>query len=83
MSSQPAETAAPISDEVALQVCKEISAANRGKWYTFNGIWCYFCARFSATPEQRCFANAKVGGNQGCGQVNARFAASTRATGSR
>ena len=60
-----------IPQNLALQLCNEISAANRGKWYTFHGLWCWGCVAFSKSPEQRCYANA---GNTGCPQVNKLYA---------
>jgi hypothetical protein len=61
-----------IPQNLALQLCNEISADNRGKWYTFRGLWCWGCVKFSKTPEQRCYANAD---NTGCAQVNKLYAA--------
>jgi len=60
-----------ISQDVALKLCTEISAANRGKWYTFNGLWCWGCVKFSGEIAKRCFANQPD--NRGCAQVNARY----------
>ncbi len=73
MASRQGTAATPIPAGVARQLCAEIWHANHDKWYTFNGLWCTFCARFSPTSEQRCFANARTPGNRGCAQVNARF----------
>lgn len=83
MASRHVTSAAPIPAGVARQLCEEISIANRGKWYTFNGLWCTFCIRFSATPERRCFANANAPGNRGCSQVNDRFEAMPPTPGAR
>ena len=60
-----------IPQNLALQLCDEISAANRGKWYTLRGLWCWGCRTFSKTPEQRCFAQDN---NTGCPQVNKLYA---------
>ena len=62
---------ANIPDTIAQKLCLEISAVNRRRWYTFNGLWCWGCARFSGDASKRCFANQA--GNRGCAQVNARF----------
>lgn len=62
---------AGIPATIARQLCLEISAANRGRWYTFNGLWCWGCARFSGDVTRRCFASRPD--NRGCAQVNARF----------
>ncbi len=58
--------------EVALRLCEQISEANRGKWYSFNGLWCLGCVAASKDdPTKRCWHNAPH--NRGCGQVNARY----------
>ena len=62
----------------ALELCRAIYAENRGKWYTFNGLWCTFCGRFSTTETVRCYANAP--GNRGCSQVVRRWEAERRKT---
>jgi hypothetical protein len=58
--------------ELARQLCAEISAANQGKWYTFNGLWCRSCAHFGGDASRHCFARRPD--NRGCAQVNARYA---------
>ena len=65
-----------IPAEVALRLCEEIRQVNGGKWYTFNGLWCWGCARFSPSPEKRCFAATPE--NRGCSQVNRRYDATAR-----
>ncbi len=66
-----------IPQDIALKLCKEISTANRGRrWYTFNGLWCWGCVRFSGDPARRCFANRPD--YRGCAQVNARYDRLTR-----
>lgn len=56
----------------ALAICEETRAQNRGKWYTFNGMWCWGCATFTkGNPSGRCFASSAD--NRGCAQVNQRF----------
>ena len=61
-----------IPKETAARLCGEICEENRGKWYTFNGLWCLGCASF--TPKdgsQRCWAATPD--CRGCSQVNARY----------
>ncbi len=66
-----AETA-DIPKEVALALCAKIRSENRGKWYTFNGLWCLGCAKFSGgDPAKMCVSNAPD--CRGCLQVNARY----------
>ncbi len=61
-----------IPQEIAWQLCAEIRRANRGKWYTYNGLWCWGCVTFSKNvPAKMCVSNE--GGYRGCGQVNARY----------
>jgi hypothetical protein len=52
----------------ALQICEKINMANQRKWFTFKGLWCWGCSRFSKTPQQRCWRNDHE--NRGCAQVN-------------
>ncbi len=60
-----------IPPDVALALCQQIAGENRGKWYTFNGMWCWGCLRFSGAATNRCYANAPA--QRGCAQVNARY----------
>ena len=63
---------AAIPRETALRLCQEIRQDNRGKWYTFNGLWCWGCSTFSrGNPDKLCFASKAD--CRGCGQFNARF----------
>ncbi len=57
--------------ETAEKLCMEISQVNRGKWYTFHGLWCWGCARFSGDISKRCFAGERD--NRGCPQVTERY----------
>ncbi len=58
-----------IPKETAYRLCEEILRENRGKWFTFSGLWCWGCARFGGDdPAQRC------GGVVDCPQVMARCA---------
>jgi hypothetical protein len=76
MNQKPSlESVDAIPFPIARQFCQEIREENRGKWFTYNGLWCWGCARFSPSLDQRCFANPNSPGNRGCSQVNARYAA--------
>ena len=69
----------PIPEDVATRLCAEISAANRGKWYTFNGLWCWGCVTFTGgDPAKRCFYHPPD--FRGCAQVNARYDRSATGT---
>ncbi len=63
---------AAIPKEQALALCEEIRKENRGKWYTYNGLWCWGCATFTrGNADQRCFAATPD--HRGCAQVNRRW----------
>lgn len=63
---------AAIPEERARQLCAEIRQKNHGKWYTFNGLWCWGCVRFAkGDPAKMCFSNSQD--FRGCAQVNARY----------
>ena len=62
-----------IPDEVAWHLCEEVQKANRAKWYTFRGLWCWGCRAFTGgKPEKMCFSATPT--NRGCRQVNALYA---------
>jgi hypothetical protein len=62
----------PLSRELALQLCQEIQTENRGKWYTFNGVWCLACAaQAKGDPARLCVSNSLD--YRGCMQVNKRY----------
>jgi hypothetical protein len=61
-----------IPKEVALKLCEQIREKNRRRWYSFYGIWCWFCHRFAkGNPDKLCFSNRPD--NRGCHQVNKRY----------
>ncbi len=61
-----------IPKETAERLCVEIREQNRGKWYTYNGLWCLFCAKFTGGDTTKmCFSNGP--NYRGCMQVNKRF----------
>ncbi len=58
-----------IPKDQALAICEQIRQENRGKWYTFNGLWCWGCATFTkGEADKRCFASSPD--YRGCAQVN-------------
>ncbi|MHA1885230.1 MAG: hypothetical protein ACXADU_12860 [Promethearchaeota archaeon] len=54
----------------ALEICERVRVENKNKWISFNKLWCWGCAKFTKSPEKRCFANSEKGSNTGCVQVN-------------
>ncbi len=60
-----------IPSDTAIRLCNEIYEKNRRRLYTYSGLWCWGCGRFSRNISQRCFANAP--GNRGCSQVNTKY----------
>jgi hypothetical protein len=61
----------PIPIETARQLCAEIYAANRGRWWTVGALWCKVCAACTPGSDERLWACAP--GNRGCAQVSRRF----------
>ncbi|MHA2088118.1 MAG: hypothetical protein ACW972_07570, partial [Promethearchaeota archaeon] len=59
-----------IEFDEALELCGQIRAKNKQKSISYNKMWCWGCAKFSKSPEKRCFTNSEDGGNTGCTQVN-------------
>jgi hypothetical protein len=61
-----------IPDEIAKELCHQIRLHNRCRWYSFYGIWCWGCFKFSkGNPAKMCYSNRP--GNRGCCQVNKRY----------
>ena len=54
----------------ALELCEQVRAINKKKSISFTKMWCWGCAKFTKSPDKRCFANAENGSNTGCSQVN-------------
>ena len=54
----------------ALEICKKVREINKRKIISFNKLWCWGCAKFTKSPEERCFANTEDSSNSGCLQVN-------------
>ena len=58
-----------IPRDIAVQLCNENRAANRGKWYTAGGMQCLGCTTFSGgNVEKMCISNKA--GYRGCNLVN-------------
>jgi hypothetical protein len=69
-----------IPSDVALSLCAKIRERNRGRWYSFYGVWCYFCYRFTkGDPKKLCFSGTPD--NRGCSQVNKQFDREQASTG--
>ncbi|MFW9867822.1 MAG: hypothetical protein ACFFEN_17140 [Candidatus Thorarchaeota archaeon] len=62
-----------IEFDEALDLCEQIRDKNKEKLISFTKMWCWGCAKFSKSPEKRCFANSENGSNTGCSQVNKLF----------
>ncbi|MFW9937362.1 MAG: hypothetical protein ACFFD5_06910 [Candidatus Thorarchaeota archaeon] len=54
----------------ALALCEQVRTINKKKKISFDKMWCWGCAKFTKSPDKRCFANAENGSNTGCTQVN-------------
>ena len=62
-----------IRREVALLICATIRQENQGKWYTFAGLQCWGCMKFSkGDPAKMCISSRE--GYRGCKLVNKRHA---------
>lgn len=56
----------------AVELCLEIEKKNRNRWFTPNGMMCFFCARFSKDDmKKRCIGGGED--HRGCYQVNGRY----------
>jgi hypothetical protein len=63
---------ASIPYDTAAELCEQIRQANQGKWYTFNGMWCWGCVTFTkGEVSKRCFNNTPD--CRGCTQVTRRY----------
>jgi len=70
MKQNPSKDAIP--QATAWQICAEIRQENRGKWYTFNGLFCWGCVRFTNGDLTKMCVSAGPD-YRGCAQVNARY----------
>jgi len=61
-----------IPEEVAIRLCEEIRKENHRRWYSFYGMWCWGCNKFSKGDITKlCFSNHPD--RRGCAQVNKRY----------
>lgn len=65
-------TNTPILREEAEQLCARIRQENRGKWWTFGGLMCWGCERFSKGDFSKMCAAGRPD-YRGCIQLNRRF----------
>ena len=58
-----------IPKEVAIKLCEEVRDKNRGRWYSFNAMRCWWCYKFTkGNPDILSFSNRPD--NRGCSQMN-------------
>lgn len=57
---------------VAMQLCSEIRAEHRGKWYTLRALRCWGCMAFCNGDFGRTCAGSHPD-NRGCALVNQRY----------
>jgi hypothetical protein len=58
--------------EVATQLCRQIQAENRGKWFSWKAWWCWGCRTFTGgNSKKMCFYSPPD--HRGCAQVNRRY----------
>ena len=61
-----------IPKDTAIKLCEGIRKENRGKWYSFYGVWCYMCNKVSkGNVTKLCFNSSSD--NRGCSQVSKRY----------
>jgi len=61
-----------ISRDLALLLCITIQQGNKDKWYTFAGLTCWSCIRFSKGDlAKMCLSRQE--GYRGCRLVNKRY----------
>ena len=62
-------TGKDIPREVALNLCDEIRAENKRKWFSIWRLQCFFCYKFAkGDAEKLCLSSER-----GCAQVNKRY----------
>lgn len=55
--STPENAAGAIPQAEAMRICSEIRQQYAGKWWTFAGLQCWGCLRFSkGDPAKMCFS---------------------------
>lgn len=63
---------APIPREEAYAICAQLRKEHSGKWYTFDGLMCWGCEKFShGDPDRMCVSGQS--GYRGCIQINRRY----------
>ncbi len=71
MAVKAKEYPAPIPQETALRLCREIHQQYQGRWWTLAGMQCYFCLKFSqGDPAKMCVSSRPD--FRGCNLVTAR-----------
>ena len=61
-----------IPEDVAFLLCAAIRHKNRGKWYTFAGLQCWGCLRFSKGDYARMFVSKRED-YRGCNLVSKHY----------
>lgn len=61
-----------IPRDVAMQLCSEIRAEHRGRWYTLRALRCWGCVAFCNGDFSRMCAGSRSD-NRGCDLVNQRY----------
>lgn len=62
-------TGKDIPREVALKLCDEIRAENKGKWSSPGGLQCFFCYKSARGNVEKLCLSSKGG----CNLVNKRY----------
>lgn len=62
-----------IPRDAALLICAAIRRESYGKWYTFTGLQCWGCMRFSKGDPAKMYLSKRLG-YRGCKLVNKRYA---------
>ncbi len=61
-----------IPRDAVLLLCAIIRRENQGKWYTFAGLRCWGCMKFSRGDPAKMRVSAREG-YRGCNLVNKRY----------
>ena len=68
-----------IPKETALTLCAEIRQQYLGKWWTFAGLQCWGCVKFSQGDSAKMCVSSRPD-YRGCNLVTARYARRERTT---
>ncbi len=61
-----------IPKKLAQRLCEEIRLEQKRKWYTFTGLTCWRCYKFSkGNVKKMCIS--KKPGNRGCTLINLKY----------